>query len=112
MSIQILMNLPTITDPFFTYNRLNTKWLLGAIFTYLIQPLSLWVYIIEYDLIMPVGGDFPLLRLLLEITGWVFVSGILSIPVKTYVSYKLGSIFQIVLIFSFPILIWKFLIIS
>jgi hypothetical protein len=107
MNIQIIRSLPMITDLFWGDEQLTKKWFLGIALTYFISPVVLWLYIVEFNLIMPTGVESPLLRLFFEITGWVWISGVLSVPFKIFTSNKFSTIFHIVLLFSIPLLIWK-----
>ena len=107
-----IKNLPVVTDLYYSKEILDKKWLFGAILTYLITPLVICLLIIEYNLIMPVGVESPLLRLFLEVLGWIFIGGIFSSPVKGFISKKMGTIFHLIIIFAIPLLFWKIVIVA
>lgn len=105
-----IKKLPTVFDLFLEKDHSIKKWYFGVGLTYLIIPSAFWLWIVEKNIIIPVGVDSPLLRLFCEVIGWAIFSGLVSAPLNIYKSRRVTSIFQIIIFFVVPFLFWKFMI--
>ena len=107
-----IIKLPTLIDLFFDKKNSISRFYFGFVLTYLILPFTIWLWVIEFNLIMPAGGGSPLLRLFGEITAWIVLTGMILSPINTYRSRKLASVLHICILFLAPILFWKIAIVG